>query len=62
VYQVRQLKDNSVQVQPWPFEEPSFEVFLEMRVVRQLEFSRDEELLAAIKEAKVAEKVWRLVK
>jgi hypothetical protein len=62
VYQVRQLKDNSVQVQPWPFEETSCEVSLETRVVRQLQFSRDEELLAAIKEAKVTEKVWRLVK
>jgi hypothetical protein len=52
VYQVRQLKEGTVQVQPWPFEEPAFEISLETTLVRKIQFEADEELLAAIKDRK----------
>lgn len=59
-YDVRQLADGPVQVQPWPFAAPEFEVTVEAAVLRQLQFHDDEELSQAIKAAPIVTLRWTL--
>ena len=54
-----QRKDNnSIGVEPWPFEEKEFRVWVESRTLEQLQFKSDEELAKALLAADVEEKVW----
>jgi len=62
VYQVRQHRDGPVTVQPWPFQEPAFEVSVESTLLKKLQFNGDEELLATLKESEVRTKSWQLAK
>ncbi|RTQ47093.1 DUF3891 family protein [Hymenobacter gummosus] len=59
-YDVRQLADGTVQVQPWPFAAPEFEVTVEAAVLRQLQFQDDEGLSQAIKAAPIVVLRWTL--
>lgn len=57
-YFIWQRKDDSLGVDPWPFEEDKFEVWTERRLLSQLQFKNDEELAQALMAAKVEEKEW----
>lgn len=61
-YFVRQRQDNSVEVQPWPFEESAFRVSVEASSLSQLQFKDDAELAKALREARIKTKSWQLQK
>ena len=59
VYQLWQRGgDKSLVVEPWPFEEKEFEVWVEARSLEQLSFKDDDELSAALMAAKVEDRRW----
>lgn len=61
-YEVTQRADQTLKVAPWPFEHPDFSVTVEATYLSQLRFASDQELLTALRQAPVREKIWRLVK
>ncbi|WP_066835796.1 DUF3891 family protein [Rufibacter ruber] len=61
-YEVRQLSDATIVVQPWPFEQPSLALGVEVRYLQQLHFTSDQELAQAIWQAPVQQKSWVLKK
>lgn len=60
MYQVWQRQDGSLCVEPWPYECDSFDVQVDYRVVKQLQFKKSEELGKALDEAVVESKQWTL--
>jgi hypothetical protein len=56
----RPQPDGPVQVSPWPFSTPSFEVSVETQVLRQLRFRDDAELAAALQAAPIETLRWTL--
>lgn len=62
-YDVVQPETNApLTVQPWPFREKSFEVSVEAKTLRQLQFKDDAELAAALREASVETLTWKFKK
>jgi hypothetical protein len=61
-YEVKQRADNTVLVQPWPFEQEKFELSVEASYLTQLSFKNDQELLESIKNSNIQEKIWILCK
>jgi hypothetical protein len=61
-YEVTQRADETLKVEPWPFEETDFEVKVEATYLSQLQFQNDQELLKVLRESPVKEKSWRMVK
>ena len=55
---IRQRKSGHLEVDPWPFEEPEFEVWVEARSVERLTFENDEDLAQTLFSAKAEEKKW----
>lgn len=51
-------EDESVSVKPWPFENPSFTVEVDVFLLKQLTFMSDEELYEALNQADVQTKTW----
>ncbi len=59
VYHIWQRgRDNSLAVEPWPFEQKEFEVWAEYRILKQLSFKDDHELARALHAARVEEQRW----
>jgi len=54
-----QTTGNSLTVYPWPFEETSFEVRVEKRLLGQLQFVNNNEFKKCFSEAQVEEAVWQ---
>ncbi|QMU30743.1 DUF3891 family protein [Adhaeribacter radiodurans] len=61
-YDVRQQKDGSVQVIPWPFELNKFTVEVEASYLAQLQFESEAELDTALRQAPIRTNYWELVK
>jgi hypothetical protein len=61
-YEVKQRADNTLLVQPWPFEQEKFELSVEASYLTQLSFKNDQELLESIKNSNIQEKIWILCK
>lgn len=57
-YMVKQLKDETLQITPWPFEKEELEVQVEYRKLKQLHFKNDEELAKGLHQADVKLKTW----
>ncbi len=57
-YFIKQRNDQSISVKPWPFEINEFEVMVESRALRQLQFKDDKALELALKNAPVEYKKW----
>ncbi len=57
-YTVKQRKDETLQIAPWPFENESLVVQVEYRKLKQLQFNTDNELATALQQADVALKTW----
>jgi len=53
-------KDNQLTVNPWPFEDHSFELRLEKRIIPQLQFKTNEEFKAKFLAADVLETCWEM--
>ena len=61
-YVLIQLNDGKLSVEPWPFEEKRFEVYLERRLIPQLQFNDSEDFKQAFRNAKITDKRWCLQK
>lgn len=61
-YKVKQLADQTVIINPWPFQEDRFELSVEVAVLSQLSFEGDRPLLEAIFNAPFGLKKWTLQK
>ncbi|SDL45870.1 Protein of unknown function [Catalinimonas alkaloidigena] len=59
---IRQRADQSVVVEPWPFEEDDFWVEIETRALHQLTFADDQALMQALHEAPVTLRRWQFKK
>lgn len=57
-YYILKRKDKSLEVEPWPFEEDEFTVWVESRTLSQLSFENDEALVKALFDCAVEEKSW----
>lgn len=57
-YYIWQRRDSSLAVEPWPFEQVEFTVWVESRTLSQLRFEKDEELAKALLAAGVEEQEW----
>ncbi|RYC70245.1 MULTISPECIES: DUF3891 family protein [Spirosoma] len=57
-YYISQRPDESLCLDPWPFDQPELTVHVETFPLKQLVFSSDEELYNAIQDAPVAVKTW----
>lgn len=62
MYTLFQVDDNTLTVQPWPFERSAFGVNFEYRTIGQLTFASSAEFREAFLAAEVEEKVWTLQK
>lgn len=54
--------DGSIVVEPWPFEEDNFEVSVEIHELSELAYESDEDLLEALRNAKVTYRSWQFTK
>jgi hypothetical protein len=61
-YMIFQRKDQSVSVDPWPFEELQFTLWVETRELSKLHFENDEDLNKELKGCQVKLKEWKFVK
>jgi hypothetical protein len=61
-YKLMRNNNGSLTVQPWPFEEKSFNLTLEARLLNTLQFKSNDQFKNELAGAEVLEKVWRLKK
>jgi hypothetical protein len=61
-YNMFQLNENSLSVDPWPFEPQKFDVCFEFRSVRKLAFKDSNEFRTSFREAPVKEMRWTIQK
>ena len=59
---LKQNPDGSLNVSPWPFEETSFEIHVEKRIIKQIQFKSIPEFKKVFLDAEVIEQVWLLSK
>ncbi|MFD1141307.1 DUF3891 family protein [Larkinella insperata] len=62
IYYVFQRTDQTLGVDPWPFDSSDFTVQIEAHQLHQLGFKDDQELYKCIQEAPIKEKEWRFRK
>ena len=61
-YYLYELKENTLTLDPWPFEDASFEVRIETRMIPQVEFPNSGAFRKAFLEASVQETVYNFTK
>ncbi len=61
-YDIRELPDGKLTVEPWPFEEKSFTVNVEATYLSELKFESSEALVEALQQAPIHILEWTLVK
>jgi hypothetical protein len=61
-YDLRQLENGNLSVEPWPFELDEFTVNVDSAHLSQLRYESDEALIIALKEAPVESLEWTFVK
>ncbi|MBE9586658.1 DUF3891 family protein [Mucilaginibacter sp. JRF] len=61
-HRLSQTGEDSLTVDPWPFESDSFKVYFETRLIPQLTFKDSEEFRAEFRKAPVIEKRWSIKK
>ncbi|WP_128544623.1 DUF3891 family protein [Larkinella soli] len=59
IYYIFQRPNQTLGVDPWPFDRPEFSVFVEAYLLHQLSFQSDKELYETLQKSPVIEKVWR---
>lgn len=62
MYQLVQVEEEVLTVEPWPFEATTFEVCVESRLIRQIQFTSSAEFRKAFLAAPVSEKSWKMEK
>lgn len=61
IYHLIQTGDDTVTVDPWPFEEESFNISFEIRIIQQLQFDTSEAFRKAFLKATVKEQNWNVI-
>jgi Protein of unknown function (DUF3891) len=61
-YEVFQLHEKQIVIEPWPFESSAFSVHFETRAVERMHFDRSADFRAAFLNAPVSEIEWKIVK
>jgi Protein of unknown function (DUF3891) len=61
-YDLRQLNDSSITIEPWPFEDAKFVVNVEACMLSELKYESTEQLVSDLKEAPVALLEWIFAK
>jgi Protein of unknown function (DUF3891) len=61
-YDLRQLENGNLSVEPWPFELDEFTVNVDSAHLSQLQYASDDALTAALKQAPVKSLEWTFVK
>lgn len=61
-YDIRELEDGKLTVEPWPFEAPEFTVNVEACMVSQLKFDSQPEFVQALQEAPIKTLEWTFMK
>ncbi|MGA0558203.1 DUF3891 family protein [Larkinella sp. VNQ87] len=61
-YYIIQRADQTVSVDPWPFEKPAFSLQIEAYQVHQLRFRSDSELYECLQQSPIEEKEWAFKK
>ena len=59
-YKLMRNENGSLTIKPWPFEDKSFELRLEARVLKTLRFKSCEQFKKELAAAEVVEKVWKM--
>lgn len=62
MYYLTQVDEKTLTIEPWPFEEKSFEVRFEWRLIEQLQFDSSAAFREAFLAAAVQEKAWTFTK
>jgi hypothetical protein len=62
VYQLFQVDETVLTVEPWPFETDAFSVSYESRLINQLKFENSAEFRDAFVQAEVTENRWQVIK
>lgn len=61
-YDVMQLNNGDIQVNPWPFQQKRFTVSVEASYLSQLQFSDESELTQALQQAPIRFRTWHIIK
>lgn len=61
-YDVRELEDGRLTVEPWNFEEPEFTVNVEACYLSELQYANNQELVAALQQAPIQVLEWTFTK
>lgn len=61
-YDVKQLEDGKLTVEPWPFEDNQFTVNVEASCLSQLKYKNNDELVEALKSAPIKVLEWTFTK
>lgn len=58
IYHLMQTGDESLTIEPWPFEAKNFIISLEYRIIKQLQFASSADFRKAFLKAPVEEQLW----
>ncbi len=61
-YDIRQMKDGNLTVEPWPFEEDKFTVNVEACYLSELKYANNKELVKALQSAPIKVLEWTFVR
>ncbi|MEO9005324.1 MAG: DUF3891 family protein [Ginsengibacter sp.] len=62
MYYLIQIDDDTITVDPWPFEAKSFTISFEYRIIKQLQFASSAEFRKVFLKAPVKEQIWKVSK
>jgi len=62
VYHLIQIDEQTLTVDPWPFQEKSFSIYFEFRLIPQIQFESSLAFRQAFIDAEVKEITWKIVK
>jgi len=58
MYHLLQTNDNTITIEPWPFEAKMFDINFEYRIIKQLQFASSAEFRKAFLKSPVEEQAW----
>lgn len=60
VYHLVQINDETISIEPWPFDTKNFDIRFEYRIIKQLQFASSADFRNAFLKAPVKEQVWKV--
>lgn len=60
MYHLMQTGEGTVSIEPWPFQDKSFSISFEYRIIKQLQFESSADFREAFLKTRVQEQVWRV--